>query len=57
MRKTRDFDIRKVCRISNGYGVFLTKEVKKLSWDENTFVKVTTESNSIIIKKIEIKEL
>lgn len=56
MRKTKDFDIRKVSRISNGYGVFLTKEVRKLGWGENTFVTVRIEDNEIVLKKIEINE-
>lgn len=55
MRKTKDFDIRKISRISNGYGVFLTKEVKKLGWGESTFVKVTIENDGIVLKKAEFK--
>ncbi len=55
MRKTKDFDIRKVSRISNGYGVFLTKEVRKLGWNESTFVTVKIENESIVLKKIDVK--
>ncbi len=55
MRTTRDVDIRKISRISNGYGVFLTKEVKKLGWGKETFVVVRTEDDSIILRKIEVK--
>lgn len=55
MRITNGLDIRKISRISNGYGVFLTKEVKKLGWNKkDTFVVVRVEENSVILKRIDL---
>ncbi|MCK5040619.1 MAG: hypothetical protein KAR87_06650 [Candidatus Aenigmarchaeota archaeon] len=56
-RGKRDFDIRKICRISNGYGAFLTKEVKKLGWDENTYVMVRAdiEQKTITLKEVSLE--
>lgn len=54
MRKPKDFNIRKVSRVGNGLGVFLTSEIKKLGWSTETYVIIRTEDNAIIIKKMDI---
>ena len=56
MRKTKGFDIRKISKLSTGMGVFLTKEVKELKWDTETFVSVRAdkENDSIVLKRVKI---
>lgn len=54
MRKPKDFNIRKVSRVGNGLGVFLTSEIKNLGWSTETYVIIRTEDNTITIKKMDI---
>ena len=41
MRTAVSEEIKKIHNWANGYGIYITKEAKKLGWKQKTYVKVS----------------